>query len=155
MAGAEPTVNAHQSHLARCQVDIGILLRDMGNTAEALKVHESALAISQKLADANPTVTGYQDELAGKYANMGVLLRVPESRRRRRTRSSRRSKSDRSWPMPTPLSSISKARLQVATTTSASCCGRTGKMDEARKAGELALAIRRRLVRERPTRPAS
>ena len=47
-----------------------------GELAQALKAHESALAIRKKLADASPTVTAYQAGLATVENNIGKLLRA-------------------------------------------------------------------------------
>ena len=51
------------------------LLSATGRLAEALKAHESALAIRQRLADDNPNVNEFQMDLAGSHNNIGGILR--------------------------------------------------------------------------------
>ena len=54
-----PDVPQFLRHLAASQNDMGILLSETGNPAEAMASYHAALAIQQKLADANATASCY------------------------------------------------------------------------------------------------
>ncbi len=60
----------------RSHENIGIMLHESGQPAEALKSHESARKVRQKLADDNPSVTWNHQELASSHFNIGNLLRT-------------------------------------------------------------------------------
>ena len=64
--------------------NLGILLSETGQPAEAEAAYRAALAIRQKLADDNPAVTEFRSRLAASHNNLGVLLRRRAGRRRRR-----------------------------------------------------------------------
>ena len=69
-----------QSNLADIHNNIGILLRDTGKPAEAMKSYESAQAIRRKLADANPSVIEFQSRLGHSHSNIANLLRATGNR---------------------------------------------------------------------------
>ena len=152
VAGAEPTVNEHQSHLARCLVDIGILLRDMGNTAEALRFMSRHWRSLRSWPMPTRPIPIIKMNWRASTTTWASFSRVPESRRSAE-RLPLGSKSGRSWPMPTPLSSISKARLPVPRQPRHHAAA-DWKNGTERKAGELALAVAGDKL-ERLTRPAS
>jgi len=60
LADDNPSVTESQSDLAESHNNLGFLLRDIGQLAEALKAYESALGIWRKLADANPPSSSFR-----------------------------------------------------------------------------------------------
>ena len=59
-------------NLAASQNGLGILLSEIGASAESRMAHEAALAIRQRLANAHPTVTKYQSDLAATRSGWQV-----------------------------------------------------------------------------------
>ena len=65
-----------QLKLATIQNNLGVLLRDTGQSDEAMKALKSSIKIRQKYAARNPSVHGFhQNDLSVSHNNLGVLLK--------------------------------------------------------------------------------
>ncbi|HEV3003184.1 MAG TPA: tetratricopeptide repeat protein, partial [Pirellulales bacterium] len=73
LAEKDPTVQVHQSRLAKCYNNLGNLQGETGDPGAALISYQRALAVQAKLAADNPTVVEYRRDLANHYNNIGIL----------------------------------------------------------------------------------
>ncbi len=71
---AKSSTDAVRTQLASGHHGIGLILYDTGKRTEALKEHQKAVAILQKLADANPAATEIQSDLAESHNHIGIVL---------------------------------------------------------------------------------
>ena len=79
-----------QAELAEAYTRVGSISDEIGSKEDALRSHERALVIWQKLADGNPAVSEFQNNLAASHNNIGLLQARPASRPRRCGRTSGR-----------------------------------------------------------------
>src|SRR5438477_251368 len=63
-----------QTRLAVAHGNIGLLLNELGRTAEAVTALEQGRSIYQHLADAHLNASRFQDNLAACDNNLGLLL---------------------------------------------------------------------------------
>ena len=98
-----------------------MLLYWSGKLAEALKSHESARKVRQKLADDNPTVSLFQGELAASYGSIGFVLGVTSKRAEALESYAAARCSSRSWPTTIPPSPGSRTSWRTPTTASPTC----------------------------------
>ena len=73
---ADHPTNEVRSVLADIRSSLARLLYYMGKSVEALAVHQTSVAIREKLAEAQPAVAGFQLELSWNYNDIGHALRT-------------------------------------------------------------------------------
>ena len=121
-----------QAELADAYTRVGSITNEIGSKEEALRSHERALAIRQKLADDNPAATDSRNDLAASHNNIGLLQAATghpaEALRSHERALAIRQKLADDNPAVTEFQNRPGRR---ATTTSASCRRATGKPAEA------------------------
>jgi tetratricopeptide (TPR) repeat protein len=133
--------------------DIGLLLRETGKPAEALRAFEAARAIRQRLADANPTVTQFQRGLALSHDSIGLLLRATgKPAEALRSYESARAIQQR-LADANPTVTKFQNELALSQNNIGNLLRATGKPAEALRAYEAARAIWQKLVQDHPESP--
>jgi eukaryotic-like serine/threonine-protein kinase len=152
LADAIPDTVSTQSELGGIHNDIGLLLQEVGQLAEALQAFEKARDIHQKLADANPTVTQYQRFLANHYHGIGTVLSqtgkpADALKAYEKALALRQALADDSSDVPQFRSDLAQSHNDIGV-----LLWQTGKPADALQAYEQALTIRQKLADANPAR---
>ena len=137
--------------LAGATFALGYLTNEIGDKQDALRAHEEALAIRERLARESPSVTQFQSDLAQSHTAIGTLQRET-GRPAEAMASHEQARAIREWlARDKPSVTQFQSDLAVSHTFLGTLQAEKGRRAEALASYERGLAIRERLARENPS----
>jgi len=151
LANSHPAVNDYRNSLAASHHVIGIVLDQMGLTAESLATFEKSREVNQKLVDDSPANIEYKGDLARNYNSIAIMLirsgQTTEALAAfEKTRDLRQKLADEQPAVPGFRSDLANTYESIGTLRR-----QTGKMDESLAAFEMSQKLKQTLSDEYPT----